>query len=75
MRWRRKAGRGTAEGVTGRAAPPFRHLPATRPERFAHDVHPAVRAEAARVQVANDERRGLETPQWIVDLSRTYPRF
>jgi hypothetical protein len=45
------------------------------PEEFQLDLHPAVRAAAARVRVTMDERRGRVTPQWVLDLAKDYPRL
>lgn len=50
-----------------------REGPVPVPGEFQFDVHPAVRAAAARVRVTVDAQRGRETPQWIVDLSKTRP--
>ncbi|WP_454051134.1 hypothetical protein [Cellulomonas sp. Marseille-Q8402] len=45
------------------------------PHEFERDLHPSVRAAAARAKVVVDRKRGVETPQWIVDLAGTYRRF
>jgi hypothetical protein len=73
MSWRRLTRRSTAEPTSTAADRRF-ELPETMPDRFEHDLHPSVRAAAARARVTMDEKRGRVTPQWVLDLANGYLR-
>ena len=73
MRWRRTTGRSREVPTTAPVDRRF-ELSETMPEEFQYDLHPSVRAAAARVRVTMDQKRGRVTPQWVLDLAKTYPR-